>query len=103
MTLKSLNRAFLFDKALKKTRLTRPQIFVLYTVHIVAPGRYRDISDSLMRVHRATGSNYLYRYLGQLIDKGLITRTGFTYNTTPAGIEALKDAEKRLRVERRDR
>ncbi|MGN6264768.1 MAG: hypothetical protein ACTHM5_03800 [Ginsengibacter sp.] len=103
MTLKSLNKAFLFDKALKKTRLTRPQIFVLYTVHIVAPGRYRDIFDSLMKVNRTTGSNYLYRYLGQLIENGLVTRTGFIYEITPAGTEALKDAEKRLRVERHDR
>ena len=83
MQLRYTTKVYLFNKAIHKTLLSKPEFQMLYTVYINDGRRITDISNTLRWVNRETGDNYTIKYLKQLIYKGYIIRKGFKYTITP--------------------
>ena len=97
MELRYTTKVYLFNKAIQKLELTKPQFHILYTVSINDGKRLIDIQNTLAHVNREPGYNYTIKYLKQLINKGYIVRKGFRYTITCAGINILKHVELNLR------
>ena len=70
MELRYTTKVYLFNKAIQKTSLTKPEFQILYTVFINDGKRLVDIYRTLVLAKRNTGYNYVIKYIVQLTTKG---------------------------------
>lgn len=104
MKLVYLKRAFLINKVAKKTVLSKQLINLLYCIYIMQPARYTHIFNKLYFVGRMMHSYNFKANIDQLVkDEYVIKDQANKYSLTASGLEALKDVERRLRIERYDR
>lgn len=104
MELRSLKRVFLFNHAIKKTGLTKPQFHYLYAIKLLAPlCRFKHLLELMKKVNRQPSPMVIYKYLDELISKGYIERKGFLYTVTQKGNLILYEVEKKIRMSRVDK
>jgi len=104
MKLVYLKRTFLLNKVIKKIPLTRELVNMLYCIYIMQPARYTHVFDKLYFVGRMMKGTQFKKGIDYLTAEGLIARDQANkYSLTASGLDALKDVERRLRIERHDR
>ena len=103
MHLTSIKRIFLFEKAVRKSKIKGHYITLLYAVFLIEPCTWAAITRQLQKVDRIWAANVLQVRIEYLLSVNLIERINKKYSITPAGLATLKDIESRLRKERHDK
>lgn len=103
MKLTSIKRIFIFEKAVRKSKIKAHYIILLYTVFLIEPCTLTAITRQLQKVDRKWGSNIIQTRIEYLLSVNLIKKINKQYSLTPAGLLLLKGMEGRLRKERHDK